>query len=529
VIKDPETPASPERHSLTDLARLGKPNSAGGTPVLQRAAPFVLVALLAEASAALAPEPNAGYPVLLSAILLCLVAGSVALPWSRIPGGIRVVPLLLSVLSVAILIATVGSSELGLLSILLLPVVWTSLYQGRRESGVVVGATALALVVLSVSQHYPVAMIAWGLVVWSGVAVVIATATHNLREQLGHAVDEGSELLRQADALSDAAGRLTSLQDPDLVLTEACRLAAEMVSPAGVLTRRAEYVRVEGGTAYLDFHFDDHDSARARSWPLREHLYLAEVVRTGRPLRAALDLASFGPDLRPVLAATGVTHAAWIPIAPRGVLGGVLTISGRGLPISDQLFRRAVALGDIVQLALSNALAYQRARTEAATDPLTGLANRRGFDLEIVRLRGRRRFAILAIDVDGLKAANDTFGHATGDAVLVGVAGAASRVMRRGDLVARTGGDEFIAFLGDAAEADARRVARRLLEVLRLTQVQGMALSVSVGIACGTSSSETAEIARLADAALYAAKLKGGNCYAVSAAAQPATALAVTD
>jgi diguanylate cyclase (GGDEF)-like protein len=101
--------------------------------------------------------------------------------------------------------------------------------------------------------------------------------------------------------------------------------------------------------------------------------------------------------------------------------------------------------------------------------------------------------------------------------------------MRRGDLVARTGGDEFIAFLGDADEADARRVARRLLEVLRRTQVQGMALSVSVGIACGTSSSETAEIARLADAALYAAKLKGGNCYAVSAASQPATALAVTD
>ena len=488
-----------------------------------------MVALLAEASAALAPEPKAGYPVLLSAILLCLVAGSVALPWSRIPGGIRVVPLLLSVLSVAILIATVGSSELGLLSILLLPVVWTSLYQGRRESGVVVGATALALVVLSVSQHYPVAMIAWGLVVWSGVAVVIATATHNLREQLGHAVDEGSELLRQADALSDAAGRLTSLQDPDLVLTEACRLGAEIVSPVGVLGRRVQYVRIKGGTAYLDFIVDDFDQIDVRPFSLSEHPYLAEVVRTGRPAHATIDLATMSPYLRSIIVAAGVTDSAWIPIAPHGVLHGVLTITSRGQPFSDQLFKRAVALGDIVQLAQNNALEYEEAREAAKTDPLTGVANRRGFDLEVVRLRGRRRFAILAIDVDGLKAANDTFGHAMGDALLVGVAGAASRVMRQGDLVARTGGDEFIAFLGDTDEADARRVARRLLEVLRRTQVQGMALNVSIGIACGTSSSETADIARLADAALYSAKFKGGNRYAVSTPSKPATTLVVTD
>jgi PleD family two-component response regulator len=56
-----------------------------------------------------------------------------------------------------------------------------------------------------------------------------------------------------------------------------------------------------------------------------------------------------------------------------------------------------------------------------------------------------------------------------------------------------------------------------------------MALNVSIGIACGTSSSETADIARLADAALYSAKFKGGNRYAVSTPSKPATTLVVTD
>jgi diguanylate cyclase (GGDEF)-like protein len=201
------------------------------------------------------------------------------------------------------------------------------------------------------------------------------------------------------------------------------------------------------------------------------------------------------------------------------VLHGVLTVSARGVAISDQLFARAVSLGHIVELALSNALALQKSSREAATDPLTGLSNRRGFELEVAHVRGRRLFAVLAIDVDDLKRVNDTLGHATGDALLVGIAEAAMKVMRRGDLLARTGGDEFAAFLVDACTDGGVRTAQRILESIQNSRIDGMVPAVSIGIACGTVDSDLLEVLKDADAAMYVAKRRGGNSYALAESA----------
>jgi len=114
-------------------------------------------------------------------------------------------------------------------------------------------------------------VVAWAVVVWGGVALVIAISVRSLREQLAHAVDEGIELLRQAEALSEAAGILTSLQDPQLVLREACRLGAEMVSPVGVRGRRAQYIRIKGDTACLDLIVAEFDHLDIRPFSLSEH------------------------------------------------------------------------------------------------------------------------------------------------------------------------------------------------------------------------------------------------------------------
>lgn len=100
---------------------------------------------------------------------------------------------------------------------------------------------------------------------------------------------------------------------------------------------------------------------------------------------------------------------------------------------------------------------------EPVTDPLTGLPNRRHLDRYLAALVGRGEPAVLGtVDVDGLASVNDAHGRLSGDLVLQRVAGVLARVMRRGDFVARHGGDEFVVVLPGASATHATEVARRI-------------------------------------------------------------------
>ncbi len=107
-------------------------------------------------------------------------------------------------------------------------------------------------------------------------------------------------------------------------------------------------------------------------------------------------------------------------------------------------------------------------RHEARHDPLTGLLNRRGLDQAVRELSTERRFAgavsLVAIDLDGLKQINDRFGHLAGDQLLTAFATALQTGVRGVDLVARAGGDEFIAVLPGYEEAEASLWAANLRE-----------------------------------------------------------------
>jgi diguanylate cyclase (GGDEF)-like protein len=127
-------------------------------------------------------------------------------------------------------------------------------------------------------------------------------------------------------------------------------------------------------------------------------------------------------------------------------------------------------------------------RRSALRDPLTGLCNRRGLDerlrYEIARhSRERRRFAVVAIDLDGFKRVNDRFGHAAGDDLLRDVADAVSEAVREQDTVARLGGDEFCVLAPETGRGGGTHLAHKIeTAIVRsatgLDQVTG-----SVGVA----------------------------------------------
>jgi len=494
-------------------------------PTDQTTAPWTLivsvigVTVLAEGSVALPPGPSNEALFVLGSLLLIPVLGTLLLPWQRHRRWMTLIPSVTFTVAATLLVVSLGGSTSGLLPLFIAPVLWTALYEGKRQTSLVIASVTLAVAVIAISQNDTDSAVIRRVVLLGLMGVLAAVVTHGLRGALGRAVAAREELLRQANALSEAADRLNSLHRPDAVIAEACRLAAVMMSPLGVVAQRAAYLVVEGDLVHVKSQFDVSFVGVPKVTSLSENAQLSRVVRTGRPEMGPNDGSGMSPAVEAALRKAGITHGAWIPIAPAGEIHGVLSISTRGHPISDDLFHRAIALGHIVELALANALMVERSEREATTDALTGLANRRGFDQGVERLRARRRFAVLSLDIDGLKLLNDKQGHAAGDALLRGVAQAASSVMRKGDLLARIGGDEFAAFLADCAEEGARLAAHRILEALEQTSVAGTVPHASIGIACGDEGSDLAQVMVQSDAAMYTAKRRGGNSFAFATGA----------
>jgi diguanylate cyclase (GGDEF)-like protein len=184
----------------------------------------------------------------------------------------------------------------------------------------------------------------------------------------------------------------------------------------------------------------------------------------------------------------------------------VATVVDRVFNASDLLFMAAVA--DQVAIAIDRSRQFA---SEARTDHLTGLANRREFERVIEREvavaeRHGRRLSLMMIDLDNLKRINDRLGHSAGDGALRLVAQQLQRVVRASDVCARVGGDEFAVAMPETDIERARDVAarlRRAVDHAGLSMRTPGQVEVSVGFAAWRASQDWQGVYHAADADMY--------------------------
>jgi diguanylate cyclase (GGDEF)-like protein/PAS domain S-box-containing protein len=163
------------------------------------------------------------------------------------------------------------------------------------------------------------------------------------------------------------------------------------------------------------------------------------------------------------------------------------------------------------------AAANERLKSMAATDGLTGLANRRQFDEEFAHLfssakRYRTSLSVIVVDIDHFKRVNDNFGHQEGDRVISEVARLLRKGARDSDIVARYGGEEFAVICPHTDLASATFLAKRLCRAVANFQFDHGAITASFGVASlATGDHDVQDLLSRADGALYQSKALGRN------------------
>ena len=160
----------------------------------------------------------------------------------------------------------------------------------------------------------------------------------------------------------------------------------------------------------------------------------------------------------------------------------------------------------------------ERMSYQASHDELTGLYNRSGYELLLSELDLSSAY-ILMVDADDFKTVNDTYGHEIGDKVLVRIAKTLKRFFRSDDRICRIGGDEFVVFMVNAKQEYRDSIAAKVGMInadLKKTKDGVPAISVSVGITCGSEADEAPKLLELADRAMYELKRNGKQGYMFS-------------
>ena len=362
----------------------------------------------------------------------------------------------------------------------------------------------------------------------SEVIGLMAVSSHDKREWTAHEI-------RVAEVVADAsAAAVASFFAFEEVRGQSERLEARMkvlesmdnlVDALALTTDEASLAQTAARSLQQGFHlpaatvlFTDPSVAilepvgtagRATPHPVVNGPTSCPAIRSGRffEVRSADD-----PVVCPYMPFR--SHYSCVPLVAGGDTVGALFLEPDKQSILDVTVLRAAA--DRVALSLATRRVLETAQRQATTDGLTGLHNRH-FLAEQLRLmhslavRHGQPYSVVAIDVDGLKNVNDTFGHEQGDLALRGLANTMRKTLRSSDVGVRTGGDEFLVLMAQSGLEESRIAAERVREAVEL---QGradpkIAISVSAGVAAWRPGRSAEQVLEAADAMLYAAKRAG--------------------
>jgi diguanylate cyclase (GGDEF)-like protein len=213
--------------------------------------------------------------------------------------------------------------------------------------------------------------------------------------------------------------------------------------------------------------------------------------------------------------------AVAIPVRSGGHPFGVLAYYGRAAPFDAEDVDSLDVLVRQAETAIENSFLYEEAVRLSLTDGMTGLWNRRNFDLrlesELSRaVRFSEPFAVVFVELDQMKAVNDGHGHQAGDTVLIELARRLTEAVREVDVVARWGGDEFTLLLPKTGLTGALQLAEKIRGAVAnapfRVETGSLDITISVGVAAYPEhGSSGKDLVAAADAAMYQAKARGRN------------------
>ena len=266
-------------------------------------------------------------------------------------------------------------------------------------------------------------------------------------------------------------------------------------------------------------------NAHAAESPDARDIYLIDSTlgHGNSMLNLVSDLRSRGPSRHAAICVIGPAiapdrMAMAFDIGANDVIPATVPLAEIGLRLQTLLTRKRAS--DRARASVNDGLRM------AMIDPLTGLYNRRYAMPHIARVAEAAAldgsvFAVMVIDLDRFKSVNDRYGHAAGDLVLARVAQRLSVNLRSGDMVARIGGEEFLAVLPNTTHIEAKAAAERLCKIIKNSPVvldDGVVVdtTVSIGLAFSSAAHSATELIDCADQALLKSKSAGRDRVTIS-------------
>lgn len=223
----------------------------------------------------------------------------------------------------------------------------------------------------------------------------------------------------------------------------------------------------------------------------REFDTFRQIYQTGLPLLIA-DVQEY-PKWRKTAGLEWARGYIGLPLTVKGNVIGFLNMAfAETLEIAPEEVQPLMAFANLAAQAIENARQYQQAQELAIHDELTGIYNRRGLNLLAQReferaARYRRPLSVLFMDIDDFKAFNDRYSYALGDQVLKTVAQCLRENLRDFDILARFGGDEYVAILPEAPQKEAFHIAQRLSRAIGKLRIASNSGEVSISLTFGVA------------------------------------------